>query len=147
MRQINIRTCALVTVPGLAVQLWAGQPPASPVFYRTRNSQMRYSRVLVVDASNHPPHRISVASLDLTGEDKHEARPVQEYKVNGGFKTLQEAADAAKGGDLIAVMPGTYGGFVLEENPAHARAGMYISKPWVSRGMSSPTSHHESRIG
>ena len=75
MGQINCRTCVLVILLGLAVQLGAGHPPASPVFYRTRNSdewvshtfhiQIRYSRVLVVDASNRPPHRIRVASLDF----------------------------------------------------------------------------------
>jgi hypothetical protein len=36
------------------------------------------------------------------------------------FKTLQEAADAAQGGDLIAVMPGNYAGFVLEDKPSAA---------------------------
>jgi hypothetical protein len=133
MGQINCRTCVLVILLGLAVQLGAGHPPASPVFYRTRNSdewvshtfhiQIRYSRVLVVDASNRPPHRIRVASLDLNGEDKHEA--LQDYEVSGGFNTLQEAADAARGGDLVAVMPGTYAGFVLEENPS-AGEGRYV---------------------
>jgi hypothetical protein len=31
---------------------------------------------------------------------------------------LQAAAVAAQGGDLIAVMPGHYSGFVLEEKPS-----------------------------
>ena len=44
----------------------------------------------------------------------------REYRVNQTFKTLQEAADAAEGGDLVAVMPGHYTGFVLEEKPTAA---------------------------
>ncbi len=58
-----------------------------------------------------------------TGQTKL-LRPIQ-YKVHAVFKTLQEAADAAHGGDLIAVMPGTYAGFVLEEKP-DAGDGRYI---------------------
>ena len=41
--------------------------------------------------------------------------PARKYQVSESFKTLQEAADAAQGGDLVAVMPGHYAGFVLEE--------------------------------
>jgi hypothetical protein len=42
----------------------------------------------------------------------------QAYRVFVSFKTLQAAAVAAQGGDLIAVMPGHYSGFVLEEKPS-----------------------------
>jgi hypothetical protein len=128
---------------GGPLQLSAGQPPASPIFYRTLNSdewvnhtfhvQSRYARVLVVDASDHPPHGIRVASLSLNAEklhgenvdEKDAPRAVPRYTVAGVFKTLQEAADAARGGDLIAVMPGTYAGFVLEAQPS-AGEGRYI---------------------
>ena len=44
----------------------------------------------------------------------------REYRVNQTFTTLQEATDAARGGDLVAVMPGHYAGFVLEEKPTAA---------------------------
>jgi hypothetical protein len=44
--------------------------------------------------------------------------PAQTYRVFASFRTLQQAADAAQGGDLIAVMPGHYSGFVLEEKPS-----------------------------
>src|SRR5438477_6648356 len=129
MRRTNARIGVLVSA-GLAIillggplQLSAGQPPASPIFYRTLNSdewvnhtfhvQSRYARVLVVDASDHPPHGIRVASLSLNAEklhgenvdEKDAPRAVPRYTVAGVFKTLQEAADAARGGDLIAVMP------------------------------------------
>jgi hypothetical protein len=43
MRQTNIRTCSLVIVFGLVVQLWAGPSSTSPVFYRTRNSEATLS--------------------------------------------------------------------------------------------------------
>ena len=42
------------------------------------------------------------------------------YRVAAVFNTLQQAADASRGGDLVAVMPGTYAGFVLQEKPSAA---------------------------
>lgn len=102
-----------------------GKTPASPVFYKTENSdewvshslhiQQRYARVLVVDASGHPPQTIGVAPLNLNSRENDKIGPARQYKVHAVFKTLQEAADAARGGDLIAVMPGTYAGFVVED--------------------------------
>jgi hypothetical protein len=115
-------------------------PPAlaakapSPVFFHTQNSdewvdhtihlQRKYRRVLVVDASAHPSRRLVVSSLDLNSRTNVNG-PAQEYRVSATFKTLQQAADAAKGGDLVAVMPGAYAGFVLEEK-ASAGDGRYI---------------------
>src|SRR5215469_10339818 len=59
---------------------WAGPLPGearnpSPVFYHTENSddwvehtihvERRYTRVLVVDSSRHPPRRLAIPVLDL----------------------------------------------------------------------------------
>src|SRR5437773_10663434 len=99
--------------------------PPSPVFYKTENSdewvshtlhiQQRYARVLVVDASGHRPQFIDAAPLNLNSRENDKIGLARQYKVHAVFKTLQEAADAARGGDLIAVMPGTYAGFVVED--------------------------------
>jgi hypothetical protein len=53
--------------------LQAQQPPTSPAFYKTQNSdawvnhtfhiQKKYLRVLVVDATDNPPRRIRASSL------------------------------------------------------------------------------------
>lgn len=106
----------------------------SPTFFRTQGSdawvdhsiqlQHAYKRVLVVDASDHPPRRLSVPSLNLNSRDNVDG-PAHEYPVLASFKTLQEAANAAQGGDLVAVMPGHYAGFVLEDKPS-AGDGRYI---------------------
>src|SRR5262249_52814005 len=111
------------------------QGPPSPIFYKTQSSddwvnhslriQTKYRRVLVVDASGHGPKQIRVAPLTLNSRRGDNDVPEKTYSVSAVFKTLQEAADAAKGGDLVAVMPGTYAGFVLEEKPS-AGDGEYI---------------------
>src|SRR5690349_21356983 len=98
-----------------------GKTPASPIFYRTKNSdewvnrtfhiQKIYSRVLVVNASGQSPKTISLSALNLNSRESNQVGPTRRYKVYAIFKTLQAAADAARGGDLIAVMPGTYAGF------------------------------------
>ena len=103
----------------------SGKTPPSPVFYKTENSdewvshtlhiQQRYARVLVVDASGHRPQFIDVARLNLNSRENDKVGLAHRYKVHAVFKTLQEAADVARGGDLIAVMPGTYAGFVVED--------------------------------
>jgi hypothetical protein len=114
---------------------WAGvlsgeaRNPAQPVFYHTEDSddwvehtiqvQRRYTRVLVVDSSDHPPRHLAIPDLDLNAR-KSVNGATHEYRVFACFKTLQEAADAAQGGDLIAVMPGNYAGFVLEDRPSAA---------------------------
>jgi hypothetical protein len=107
---------------------------SSPIFFHTLNSdewvdhsihlQKRYLRVLIVDASDHPPQRVAVPNLNLNSRANVNG-PARSYRVFASFKTLQEAADAAQGGDLVAVMPGSYSGFVLEEKPS-AGDGRYI---------------------
>lgn len=111
---------------------WVGFLPGevsspSPVFYHTENSddwvehtihvQRRYTRVLVVDSSDHPPRRLGIPVLSLNDRQSVNGA-TRWYPVFAFFKTLQEAADAAQGGDLIAVMPGNYAGFVLEDKPS-----------------------------
>jgi hypothetical protein len=105
----------------------ANEPP--PVFYRTQNSndwvtqtfhiQKKYARVLVVDPSHNAPRRLRIASLDLNSRASVDG-PVHQYPVAAVFTTLQEAADATQGGDLVAVTPGHYAGFVLEDKPTAA---------------------------
>ena len=105
----------------------SGKTPASPVFYKTENSdewvshtlhiQKRYARVWVVAASGHTPQTVNIPLLDLNSRERSDRESGRRYKVAGVFKTLQEAADVGQGGDLIAVMPGTYAGFVLGEKP------------------------------
>jgi hypothetical protein len=106
----------------------AARVPPSPVFYKTEDSdewvrrtlhvQTHYARVLLVDASRHPPRSISVAALVLNARGRADVGAVRRYRVQAVFKTLQAAADASRGGDLVAVMPGTYAGFVVTERPA-----------------------------
>jgi nitrous oxidase accessory protein NosD len=113
----------------------AQSPQPSPVFYKAQNSdewvkhtlrvQKLYSRVLVVDGSGKPPRRIRIGNLNLNARDKDEAALIRSYKVYAAYKTLQEAADVSQGGDLIAVMPGSYAGFVVEDK-ASAADGLYI---------------------
>lgn len=113
---------------------WVGFLPGedsrpSPVFYHAENSddwvehtihmQQRYTRVLVVDSSDHPPRHLGIPELSLN-DRKSVNGATRWYPVFAFFKTLQEAADAAQGGDLIAVMPGNYAGFVLEDKPGAA---------------------------
>jgi hypothetical protein len=105
----------------------AKEPP--PFFYHTQNSddwvtqtfriQERYARVLVVDPSHNAPRTLRIPSLDLNSRPSVDG-PVHQYAVAAVFTTLQEAADAAQGGDLVAVMPGHYAGFVLEDKPTAA---------------------------
>ncbi len=110
-------------------------PPPSPIFYKTQNSdewvehtlhvQRVYSRVLVVDGSEKPPRQVRVGTLDLNARNKDDVAPSRAYRVFAAYKTLQAAADGSQGGDLIAVMPGNYAGFVLEDKPS-AADGRYI---------------------
>jgi len=113
----------------------AAQTPRSPVFYKTQNSdewvrkslkiQSRYARVLLVNNSTEQIKNVRVAPLVLN--DLHpgaQSTPVS-YPVTAVFKSLQEAVDAAQGGDLIAVIPGTYAGFVMGEK-TDARDYHYI---------------------
>src|SRR5215469_15097767 len=109
---------------------FAQSPPPPPEFYKTTDSnewvshsiriQHRYSRVLLVDPSGHPPHTIRVAALDLNAANANDRLPAHKYSVAAVFQTLQEAADASRGGDFIAGKPGTYAGFVLQDKPSAA---------------------------
>ncbi|WP_437742298.1 right-handed parallel beta-helix repeat-containing protein [Sorangium sp. So ce1504] len=99
-------------------------PTAAEPFVTTRDSdewvrqtlklQARYERVLVVGAP--APAAIRVAALDLNARGA--AAEPRELPVTRAFATLQEAADAARGGDLIAVLPGTYAGFSIGDKPS-----------------------------
>jgi hypothetical protein len=116
-----ISVCVIVAVQA--------QTPLSPVFVKTQNSdewvrksirvQSKYRRVLLVDNSGNgdQPKTVRVAPLELNNRTPSPHRIATQYPVALRFKTLQDAADAAKGGDLVAVMPGNYAGFVLEEKP------------------------------
>lgn len=108
-----------------------GAPGGAPEFVETRDSdewvgksflvQERYLRVLVVGEP--APKTVSVARLSLNGREP--AGDPVDYPVARSFKTLQEAANEARGGDLIAVLPGKYVGFSLGDKPT-ATDGSYI---------------------
>jgi hypothetical protein len=113
-------------------QVTAPTPP-SPVFYRTQRSdewvehtfllQPTYRRVLLVDASGQAPTKIRVPRLALNARSP--TLELDDLAVDQVFRTLQEAADAAQGGYLVAVSPGTYAGFSLGDIP-DAGDGRYI---------------------
>jgi hypothetical protein len=128
---VTSRSLGLVSlaVSMLAATALARSPvPAPTVFDTTRSSddwvdhvlhiQTRYARVLVVDASGRAPRRLAVRSLALNRRPSDDAGPERAYPVHAVYPTLQEAADAAQGGDLVAVMPGTYAGFVVGDKPS-----------------------------
>lgn len=89
-----------------------------PTFYKTQSSsdwvshtfkvQSKYTRVIAVTAGASPA-KVTVGTLDLQAGPAHEAQV--ELPVTLTVKTLQEASRLAKGGDLVAVLPGTYEGF------------------------------------
>ncbi len=84
--------------------------------------QRTYAHVLAVTAGD-PPRRVHVRRLDLNAR-----RPVddaEDLAVDRTFPTLQEAADAADGGDLVAVLPGRYAGFWVGDKPG-AGDGRYV---------------------
>ena len=105
-----------------ALQITFAASPAPPDFVKTHDSdewvsrtfhiQKLYQRVLLVQAGGQTPHTVRIPDLDLNSKNAH-TQTIRSYLVTKVFSTLQEAADAAHGGDLIAVMPGTYAGFVL----------------------------------
>jgi hypothetical protein len=102
-------------------------PVAAPVeaaplaFHRTQEStewvarafkiQARYARVIAVYTGPKAPATVTVGKLDLAAPPGGEA--AAELKVDLAVRSLQEAADAAKGGDLVAVLPGRYQGFTI----------------------------------
>jgi hypothetical protein len=123
---IVLTTCLLLVSPALGA-------PASPEFFKTQNSdewvehsikvQAEYKRVLLVTAADEAPGTVEVAALDLNSREP--AGEKKTYDVTRVFKTLQEAADASEGGDLVAVMPGVHAGFAVGERPG-AGDGAYI---------------------
>jgi hypothetical protein len=101
-------------------------PPADvhPVtFFKTQDSnewvrhnfhlQTTYARVIVVGPKATAPAKIRVAPLDLDS-DGTAATPA-EVDVNTSVESLEEAVKIVKGGDLVAVMPGHYAGFTLDD--------------------------------
>lgn len=85
--------------------------------------QGRYTRVLAVGETAPTPTTVRLPRFDLNGRD-FGGEPV-DYPVTRAFKTLQEAANEARGGDLVVVAPGKYVGFVLGDKPT-AADGSYI---------------------
>ncbi len=98
----------------------------SPQFFRTTDSdewvrqsfhvQQRYSRLLLVSATAAGPESLIVESLDLNARPASSGDKAQ-YPVARLFRTIQDAVDESRGGDLIAVMPGTYPGFEIHQRP------------------------------
>jgi len=128
LSKVNARLSLVALLFALcASAIRAAAAPPSPVFFHTQNSdewvnhslhiQRHYRRVLVVHASGSPPHRIRVRELNLNSRGNVNGSE-HDYRVFTSFKTLQDAADAAEAGDLVAVMPGEYARFVLEEKPS-----------------------------
>ena len=131
-----MRGCGGVVL-ATTLALWPASPapaaPPSPVFVRTTDSdewvrhtflvQSSPRRVLVVSARGEKPTAVEAPPLDLN--DPQKGRPPRRYRVDAVFPTVQEAADAAHGGDLIAVLPGVYAGFVLRDKP-DAGDGRYV---------------------
>src|SRR4030095_2926083 len=134
MQQL-MKPILLVLPLGCLVIAAAAQTPLSPVFYKTQNSdewirktlhiQRRYARVLLVDGAGDRIKTVRVAPLELNKRNANGQKVAAVYPVNAIYKSVQEAVDAARGGDLIAVMPGMYAGFVIGDKP-DASDGHYI---------------------
>src|SRR6185437_8881614 len=85
----------------------AAKAPPSPVYYKTQNTdewvrrmlriQRRYSRVLLVDGAAGHTKSVGVRSLDLNTRNPAPGVDVL-YPVNEVYQSLQQAADAARGG-------------------------------------------------
>jgi hypothetical protein len=117
-------------LPLLALALASCAPPrpaAIPCdpFCRTHDSdawiaaslrvQRTYTRVLAVAAEGAAPRTVRVRPLAL---DARAPLPAQvELPVTAAFPTLQAASDAARGGDLVVVLPGRYEGFTVDDRP------------------------------
>jgi hypothetical protein len=108
-------------------------PPPPPQFVSTESSdawvdrtfviQPVPARVLVVDGRGTAPATMRVPRLDLNA--RRPSAAADDLPVAASFRTLQEAADAARGGDLVAAMPGSYEGFFLGDKP-DAGDGRYL---------------------
>jgi hypothetical protein len=102
--------------------------PATPhtvTFWKTQDSnewvaknfklQSSYAHVIAVSKDGKAPDKIAVGKLDLNAPPGKEA--TAELKVDKAFQTIAEAARAARGGDLIAILPGRYAGFTIHDKP------------------------------
>ncbi len=85
--------------------------------------QQGFERLLLVDGSNTPARSAAVPPLAFDATVP--PAPELPRRANLVFATLQEAVDASRGGDVIAVMPGTYQGFVMGKRPGVGQ-GQYI---------------------
>jgi hypothetical protein len=86
--------------------------------------QARFERLILVDGSATPARAAVVPPLDL---DAREPAPAQgpARSADVVVATLQQAVDVSRGGDVIAVMPGEYQGFVMGKRPG-VGPGKYI---------------------
>ena len=102
----------------------SGPIEAKPLtFFKTQDSsewvarafkvQARYARVIAVEPDGKPQAKVSVPRLDLNAAPGAAAASAEELPVTLTVRTLQEAAKEARGGDLVAVLPGHYQGFTL----------------------------------
>ena len=108
-------------------------PPAPLTFYKTLDSsdwvahnfkvQQRYARVIAVYSGDKPPLKVTVAKLDFNVPGSSGA--AEELAVTLAVKTLEEAANQARGGDLVAVLPGRYHGFNVGDK-VDAGDGRYV---------------------
>ena len=108
--------------PGVSEAL-SGKPQ-SLTFHKTQDSsdwvahtlkiQSKYARVIAVTAGA-APAKVTVGTLDLKAGPANQV-PV-ELPVTLTVKTIQEASRLARGGDLVAVLPGRYDGFTVGDKP------------------------------
>jgi hypothetical protein len=114
-----------VTAPEVTDFVAEGPIEAKPLtFFKTQDSsewvtrafkvQAHYARVIAVEPEGKPQAKVSVSRLDLNAAPGT-PMPAEELPVTLTVRTLQEAAKEAKGGDLVAVLPGHYQGFTLGE--------------------------------
>jgi hypothetical protein len=78
---------------------------------------------IAVYAGDKPPAKVTVRKLDFEAFASKGA--TDELAVTLAVKTLDEAANQARGGDLVAVLPGRYKGFKLGDK-ADAGDGRYV---------------------
>jgi hypothetical protein len=107
--------------------------PAPLTFYKTLDSsdwvahnfkvQQRYARVIAVYTGDKPPAKVTVGKLDFNAPGSN--GPAEELTVTLAVKTLEEAANQARGGDLVAVLPGRYQGFNVGDK-VDAGDGRYV---------------------
>lgn len=112
----------------------SAEPPASlpptpgSSFFKTEDSdewvarnfklQAQYQRVLLVGEPKSKTVQVAPPSLGSARQG------AIEHEVAAHFSTIQAAVDASRPGDLIAVQPGHYAGFVVEDL-AGAKDGAY----------------------